>query len=68
MKKDGTSQRYAFGSGIRVDKDDVIRIITGAGGGLGNPKERDRAAVADDIRNGFISAERAREVYGAEEL
>lgn len=65
MRTDGTSQRYAFGSGIRVDKDDVIRIITGAGGGFGDPRERDRAAVADDIRNGFITAERAREVYGA---
>ena len=64
MKKDGTSQRYAFGSGIRVDKDDVIRIITGAGGGYGDPRKRDRAAVAEDIRNGFITPERAREVYG----
>jgi len=64
MKKDGTSQRYAFGSGIRVDKDDVIRIITGAGGGLGDPKQRDRAAIAEDIRDGFITAERARAVYG----
>jgi N-methylhydantoinase B len=65
MRKDGTSQRYAFGSGIRVDKDDVIRIITGAGGGFGEPKERDRAAIAEDIRNGFITPERAAEVYGA---
>jgi len=64
MKKDGTSQRYAFGSGIRVDKDDVIRIITGAGGGFGDPKQRDRAAVAEDIRNGFITPERARTVFG----
>ncbi|MDR3473919.1 MAG: hydantoinase B/oxoprolinase family protein [Devosia sp.] len=64
MRKDGSSQRYAFGSGIRVDKDDVIRIITGAGGGIGDPRERDRAAIAEDIRNGFITPERAHEVYG----
>ena len=64
MRKDGSSERYAFASGIQVDKDDVIRVITGAGGGLGNPKERDPAKVAEDVRNGLISAERAAEVYG----
>ena len=64
MRKDGTSERYAFASGIRVDTDDVIRVITGAGGGVGNPKERDPELVREDIRNGYITAERAREVYG----
>lgn len=65
IRKDGSSERYAFGSGIRVDKDDVIRVITGAGGGVGDPRERDRAMVREDIRNGYITAERAQEVYGA---
>jgi N-methylhydantoinase B len=64
MRTDGTSERYAFGSGIRVDTDDIIRIITGAGGGIGDPKSRDPAKVADDIKNGFITRERAAEVHG----
>lgn len=64
LRKNGEAERYAFASGIRVDKDDVIRVITGAGGGVGNPKERDPALVREDIRNGYITAERAREVYG----
>lgn len=64
LRKNGTSERYAFASGIRVDKDDVIRVITGAGGGVGDPKERDPALVRADIRNGYITAERARAVYG----
>ncbi|WP_334153061.1 hydantoinase B/oxoprolinase family protein [Agrobacterium pusense] len=64
LRKNGTSERYAFASGIRVDKDDVIRVITGAGGGVGNPRERDPALVREDVRNGYITAERAREVYG----
>ncbi|UDF32338.1 UNVERIFIED_ORG: hydantoinase B/oxoprolinase family protein (plasmid) [Roseateles sp. XES5] len=64
LRKNGQSERYAFASGIRVDKDDVIRVITGAGGGVGDPKERDPALVREDIRNGYITAERAREVYG----
>lgn len=64
LRKDGSHQRYSFVSGLTVDKDDVIRIVTGTGGGIGNPKERDRAAIAEDIRNGFITPERAKEVYG----
>jgi N-methylhydantoinase B len=64
MRTDGSQERYAFGSGIRVDTDDVIRIITGAGGGLGDPRERDPEAVKRDVKNGLITAERAREVHG----
>lgn len=64
IRKDASSERYAFASGIRVDTDDVIRVITGAGGGVGNPGERDPALVREDIKKGYITPERAREVYG----
>jgi N-methylhydantoinase B len=64
LRTDGSFERYAFASGITVNTDDVIRIHTGAGGGAGDPKKRNKEAIADDIRNGFITAERAREVYG----
>lgn len=60
----GEVEKYAFASGVTVNKDDVIRIITGAGGGLGDPKKRDRKAIENDIRNGFITKERAADVYG----
>jgi N-methylhydantoinase B len=65
-RRDGGSERYSFVSGLTVNKDDVISIHTGAGGGVGDPKQREREAVAEDIRDGFITAERAREVYGYE--
>lgn len=60
----GEVQRFAFVSGLVTHKDDVIRVITGNGGGLGDPRERDPALVARDVKAGLISAERAREVYG----
>jgi N-methylhydantoinase B len=66
LAKDGTDQRYAFVSGLTTHTDDVIRVVTGSGGGIGDPRERDRAAVAEDIRNGILTRERAREVYGYE--
>jgi N-methylhydantoinase B len=62
--KDGTDQRYAFVSGLTTHPDDVIRVVTGSGGGVGDPRERDPEAVREDIRNGLITPERAREVYG----
>ena len=36
------------------------------GGGYGDPKKRDRAKLAEEVRNGIISEETAREVYGYE--
>ncbi len=57
---------FAFVSGLTTNKDDVIRVVTGIGGGLGDPKERDPAAIREDIRNGFLTPERALEVYGYE--
>ena len=64
LRTDGSSTRYAFASGVTVNTNDVIRIHTGAGGGIGDPKKRARDAIADDIRNGYITPERAKDVYG----
>lgn len=36
---------------------------TSGGGGFGDPAERDPRAVVDDVRDGFVSLETAREVY-----
>ena len=44
----------------------MIRIHTGSGGGYGDPRRRPRELVLDDLRNGFVTAERATEIYGLE--
>jgi N-methylhydantoinase B len=43
---------------------DVVRLETPGGGGLGNPRERDPERVLNDVRNGYISIDKARELYG----
>lgn len=63
---EGETQRFAFVSGLTTQCDDVIRVVTGNGGGLGDPKERDPELVRRDIKNGLITPERAREIYGVE--
>lgn len=64
IRKDGSEEKYAFVSGLVTHTDDVIRVVTGSGGGMGDPKERDSRLVEEDIRNGLITRERAREIYG----
>jgi N-methylhydantoinase B len=64
VRIDGTVGRYAFESDIRLNKDDVVRVVTGNGAGYGDPTKRDREAVQRDLRDGLVSLERAKEVYG----
>ena len=64
IPKVGKRRRYAFVSGLKTRRDDVIRVVTGNGGGFGNPKKREPERVRRDIMNGLISAERARDIYG----
>ncbi|MDA4846537.1 hydantoinase B/oxoprolinase family protein [Hoeflea poritis] len=61
---EGETQRFAFVSGLTTHRDDVIRVVTGNGAGLGDPKERDPDAVRRDVKNELITPERAYEIYG----
>ena len=66
IPRKGERQRFAFVSGLALRKDDVVRIVSGNGGGLGDPKRRDPEAVRRDVANGLLTTERAGEVYGIE--
>jgi N-methylhydantoinase B len=43
-----------------------ITLEMPGGGGLGDPKTRDKASVVADVRNGMVSQEQARAIYGVE--
>lgn len=49
---------------VPVNEGDRIILLTAGGGGYGPPLERDAELVKEDLADGFISAESAREVYG----
>jgi N-methylhydantoinase B len=66
IRTDGSREEYAVVTAVEVNAGDVIRIHTGSGGGYGDPGQRARELVLEDVRNGFTSRERAREVYGVE--
>ena len=42
---------------------EVFSLETPGGGGLGNPFERDPQRVLNDVRNGYVTREKAREVF-----
>lgn len=43
-----------------------VTLLYAGGGGFGPPRERDRAAVLADLRDGYITAEAAKRDYGLE--
>ncbi|WP_161784725.1 hydantoinase B/oxoprolinase family protein, partial [Rhizobium sp. YS-1r] len=49
---------YEIPAGVR------IAVSSPGGGGVGNPKERDRVMVSRDVEYGLISSEIARDLYG----
>jgi N-methylhydantoinase B len=55
------SGRYEMKAGERFS------LQSAAGGGFGDPRRRDRAAVARDVAEGYVTAETADEDYGSAE-
>ena len=51
---------------IEIEAGDVYDHRTAGGGGWGDPRQRDPAAVAKDVLNEKVSREAARELYGVE--
>lgn len=47
-----------------VHRGDRLVVVTGSGGGYGDPRRRERGAVLRDLREGKVSERTAREVYG----
>ncbi|MBC6403426.1 MAG: hydantoinase B/oxoprolinase family protein [Hyphomonadaceae bacterium] len=63
-RANGEQKRYSECTALPLGKDDLIKVYTANGGGYGDPKNRPREKVLEDIRNGYVTRERAAEVYG----
>lgn len=61
---DGTLEDLRSKCGYHFSEGDLIRLFTPGGGGLEPAIERDPAAVIDDVVQGYIDRERARDSYG----
>ena len=49
---------------LRAELGDVVTYLSPCGGGYGHPLNRDPAKVLDDLLDGYITPDHAREVYG----
>jgi len=49
---------------VEIKKGDVVVKLSGGGGGVGAPTERPPERVALDVRDGMVSVEGARKIYG----
>ncbi len=51
-------------SDLTLHPGDVVRLETPGGGGLGNSLEREPARVLADVQNGYVTLQKAQELYG----
>ena len=66
IKRDGSARKLKKATGVVLEAGDRLTFSTAGGGGWGDPRRRERQAVADDVRAGYVSAEAARRDYGYE--
>jgi N-methylhydantoinase B len=66
--RDGTRLGQPFGKAARLPlrRGDLVRLVTGSGGGYGDPRQREPALVLADLRDGIITEREAAGVYGVE--
>lgn len=63
-RADGSVERRTMDTGVSVKAGELIRIVTGHGGGYGDPRRRSHAAIERDLRDGYITAAQALADYG----
>ncbi|MCJ7806077.1 MAG: hydantoinase B/oxoprolinase family protein, partial [Clostridia bacterium] len=65
-RADGSVERHSVVSGLTLNTDDVIQIMTGTGAGWGDPLKRDIELIKDDIKNGYVTLDQANRYYDYE--
>ena len=62
--KDGNEEHLSSKTTVQLQPGEVISYRTSGGGGYGEPFKRDRKLILEDVLQGKISPQRARERYG----
>lgn len=63
LRSDGTVEIFSMCTQVRVGRGETIRLVTATGGGFGDPLERNRQAILQDVKNGYITEKQARDSY-----
>ncbi|WP_417444088.1 hydantoinase B/oxoprolinase family protein [Joostella sp.] len=63
IRKDGTEEKYNIVTNVKLTKGDRVKLVTATGGGYGKPSKRNHNKVKQDIKNGYITLEQAKQNY-----
>lgn len=63
--RNGTTERLGSKEIRALQRGDIISFRLAGAGGYGDPKKRARAQLKQDVADGYITAEKAIELYGA---
>lgn len=63
LVSNGVEQKLANFAIVNLDQTMTLRGCTNSGGGYGDPRTREPAAVLEDVREGWETIQRARDVY-----
>ena len=64
LRSDGTTEAVPSKGRLTLRQGDVLRVLSGGGGGYGNPAERPADAVLADVLDRKVSLAAARAKYG----
>jgi N-methylhydantoinase B len=64
VRADGSTDRFGKVARYPLREGDLVRLITGTGGGIGDPRERERELVRRDLADGIVTEVEARDTYG----
>lgn len=52
----------------QVPPEDRLVVMTPGGAGIGNPRERERTSVQEDVESGLVSSKNAAAIYGLDDV
>ena len=67
LERKGEEERFPTGKVLsqKITAGDAYTLCSGGGGGFGSPLERNLDDLENDVRQGYVSRDRASEFYGA---
>ncbi len=63
MRADGSVERHSVATALALGENEVVRLYSATGGGVGNPSERSPDQVRSDLKNGYVTPEQAARFY-----
>ena len=63
LHADGSSKTFGKTARYHLKRGEVARLVTGTGGGYGDPMTRPEADVVRDVRDGYLTLEMAEKEY-----